>query len=91
MAGPGIEELFLQRAKRHTIANGVTIPVAAAEDIVAMKILAGRPKDIDDAAAILRARAEEIDTGLIRETLSMLEQALDQSDLLPLFDNLQKR
>jgi hypothetical protein len=40
LAGPGLEELFLERAEVHDV-GGVRIPVACAEDIVAMKLLAG--------------------------------------------------
>lgn len=85
LAGPGLEGLFLQRAQEHSI-EGVAIPVACAEDIVAMKILAGRPKDLDDVVAILAARSDAIRIELIRETLCLLEQALVQSDLLPAFE-----
>jgi predicted sugar kinase len=84
LAGPGLEELFLQRAQVHMV-EGVAIPVACAEDIVAMKILAGRPKDIDDVVAILAA-SDAIQVELIRDTLRLLEGALVQSDLLPAFE-----
>lgn len=87
LGGPGIEELFLRRAETVRI-GGVNIPVARAEDLIAMKILAGRPKDIDDAAAMLAARRKSLDLGLVRETLGLLEQALDQRDLLPQFETL---
>jgi hypothetical protein len=90
LAGPGLEELFLQRAEEHTV-EGVAIPVACAEDIVAMKILAGRPKDMDDAVAILVAREDAIRIELIRDTLRLIEQALAQSDLLPAFEQAHQR
>lgn len=82
LAGPGIEEIFLDRAQPTDVA-GVRVPVARAEDIVVMKILAGRPKDDEDVAAILSARGESMDHGEIESTLRLLEQALDQSDLIP--------
>jgi len=86
LAGPGIEEQFLARAEIRDL-DGVRVPVACAEDVVAMKILAGRPKDIDDAVAILDAQKATLDLALIRRTLGLLEQALDQSDLLPALDS----
>ena len=55
LGGPGIEELFLERAETHRI-EGVRVPSATVEDVVTMKILAGRPKDLDDAEGMLRAR-----------------------------------
>ena len=55
LGGPGIEQLFLERAETHRI-EGVRVPIATVEDVVTMKILAGRPKDLDDAEGMLRAR-----------------------------------
>jgi hypothetical protein len=83
LAGPGLEELFFTRVEDIRIGD-LRIPVASAEDLVAMKILAGRPNDLGDVAAILEARS--IDTGLVRSTLSLLERALDRADLLPEFE-----
>jgi hypothetical protein len=82
LAGPGIEELFLARAKVFEV-DGVRVPVASAEDIVVMKLLAGRAKDVDDVVAILAAHPDDLDLDLVRSTLRMLEEALDQTDLLP--------
>ena len=45
LGGPGLEQMFAERAEVKDIA-GVVVPVATAEDIVAMKILAGREKDL---------------------------------------------
>ena len=79
LAGPGLEELFFTRVEEHRIGD-LPVPVAAAEDLVAMKILAGRPKDLDDVAAILRARS--VDPERVRSTLRLREQALDRRDLI---------
>lgn len=87
LAGPGLEELFLSRAGLHDF-DGVLVPVAAAEDMLAMKILAGRPKDLDDAAAIVAAQRDRLDEGIARATLRVVEQALDRSDLLTVLDRL---
>ena len=87
LGGPGIEELFLERAETREI-EGIEVPIATVEDLVTMKILAGRPKDLDDAAGMLRTRAEEIDLGHVRRTLQLLEEALSQSDLLRQLDRL---
>ena len=82
LAGPGIEEQFLDRAEFHVL-EGVRVPIATVEDLVTMKILAGRPKDLDDAKGMLRARSEEIDLDHVRRMLQLLEEALSQSDLIP--------
>ena len=75
LAGPGLEDI-----------EGVSVPVIAPEDLVAIKILAGRPKDIEDARSVLAERAGTLDKEQIPSTLSALEQALSQSDLLPRFE-----
>ena len=85
LAGPGLEDLFLSRARPITMA-GVVVPVISPEDLIATKILAGRPKDMEDVRGILRERLRDLDLQLIRSTLAALEDALAQSDLLPLFE-----
>ncbi|XYH97269.1 nucleotidyl transferase AbiEii/AbiGii toxin family protein [Sorangium sp. So ce1128] len=81
IAGPGLEELFLERAQLHDL-DGIRVPVACAEDLIVMKLLAGRPKDIEDVVAILAAR-KDLKLDLARSTLRILEEALDRNDLIP--------
>jgi hypothetical protein len=59
-------------------------------DVVA-KILAGRPKDFEDARGVWRLHGRGLDIGRIRRTLGLLEQALGQSDLLPAFESILDR
>ena len=49
LAGPGLEDEFFARAESHDI-DGVAVRVVNVSDLVVMKILAGRPKDIEDVA-----------------------------------------
>ncbi len=84
LAGPGLEEQFLDRAVRVEM-EGLSVPVIAPEDLVVMKILAGRPKDIEDVRAVLAERLATLDTGRIEATLTALEQALARSDLMAVF------
>jgi Nucleotidyltransferase of unknown function (DUF6036) len=85
IGGTGLEEQFASRAQFHKFDN-VSIPVACAEDVIIMKILAGRDKDIDDVKAIIGVKSEQLDLDVIRETLGVLEVALDRSDLLPILE-----
>ena len=85
LAGPGLEELFLSRAVPVRMGT-LTVPVISPEDLIATKILAGRPKDIEDIRSILRERLSVLDLDSIRSTLALLEAALGQSDLRPLFE-----
>lgn len=90
LAGPGIEESFFERAGVREI-GGVRVPVVAADDLVAMKILAGRPKDLDDVRAIVHAQGGTLDLRRARATLGTLEQALNRRDLLPALEAILER
>ena len=82
LAGPGPEERFLERAEVRLI-DGVPVPVAAPDDLVVMKVLAGRPQDLEDVVAILVAQGPQVDLERAIATLRLLEQALDRRDLVP--------
>ena len=84
LAGPGLEEQFLDRAIVVQL-DDLSVPVISPEDLIVTKVLAGRPKDVEDIRGLLRSRASSIDLDYIRRTLTMVEEALGQSDLLPLF------
>jgi hypothetical protein len=85
LAGPGLEDEFLARAVVLDI-GGTAVPFISAEDLIVTKILAGRPKDTDDIRGVLAERGDRLDVDQIRRTLRMLEEALGQSDLRPVFD-----
>ena len=89
LAGPGLEEQFFARATERII-GGVRVPVVSAGDLVAMKILAGRPRDVEDVAGIIRAH-RDLDSESIRETLRLLERALDRADLVVELDRILAR
>ena len=82
LAGPGLEESFVQRAITVPI-EGLAVPVASPEDLIVMKILAGRPKDLEDVRSVLTEQSGNVDVRYMRSVLEILEQALGQSDLLP--------
>ena len=82
LAGPGPEEAFLDQAV-HLDIGGTEVPFASPTDLVIMKVLAGRPKDLDDVVGLLRARPAGLDLAEARAVLGQLESALDQSDLVP--------
>jgi hypothetical protein len=85
LAGPGLEEDFQARAVPVDI-EGVLIPVITAEDLIITKILAGRAKDIEDIRSVVHEHRGSLDIDRIRTILRLLEQALGQSDLLPVFE-----
>lgn len=81
LAGPGLEEQFLANAREWRLGEA-RVPVASPEDLVAMKVLAGRPRDLDDVGAIARVHREDLDLDRVRATLRLLERALDRADLV---------
>lgn len=85
LAGPGLEEQFLDRAVVVSLED-FSVPVISPEDLVVTKVLAGREKDLEDIRGVLRARAGTLDLDYIRRTLAMIEDALGQSDLRPVFE-----
>ena len=85
IAGPGLEEDFLRRAIAVEI-RGSRIPVISPEDLIVTKVLAGRAKDIEDVRGVIQERRASLDEARIRRLLGLLEQALGQSDLLPVFE-----
>lgn len=79
LANSGLEDLALSRATRVSIA-GVEVPVAHSTDLVVMKILAGRGKDLDDVRALLAAG--DVDREEVVDLLGQLEAALERDDLV---------
>lgn len=85
LAGSGLEDEFLDRARRTDI-GGTAVPLIDLGDLMIAKVLAGRPKDLDDVAGLWRVHAPKVDAERIRRTLRLLEEALSQSDLESTFD-----
>lgn len=90
LAGSGLEDDFLSRVRWLDI-EGVSVPTLEPADLIIAKVLAGRPKDIEDARGLWRARGKEIDTTRIESVLRLLEEALGQSDLIPVWSTIRDR
>ena len=86
LAGDAFEAEFLTRAKIRSIGK-VRIPVISPEDLIVTKIIAGRAKDLDDVAGVLRAQ-RRLNLARIRTLLRRIEEIMGQSDLLPMFEQL---
>ena len=87
LAGSGLEDEFLQRAVSIDI-GGTRVPVIEQSDLIIAKVLAGRPKDVDDASALWQLHGREMDASRIRHILQLLEEALGQSDLVSSFESI---
>jgi hypothetical protein len=73
----GFEQQTVSRAEAIDLA-GTTVFVATAEDLVIMKVLAGRPQDDVDLRGILLAQGEGLDWGYCVKLADELGRALDQ-------------
>ena len=89
LAASGLEDEFLDRARMMDL-GGTSVPLIDPEDLVIAKVLAGRPKDLDDARNLWRIRGHELDAERIQRTLRLLEEALSQSDLVPSFESIRR-
>jgi hypothetical protein len=87
LAGPGLEQRFLDEVQLQRIGKR-DIPMLSPENLIVTKLLAGRPKDLEDVRELVASRRSALDHGRIIELLTVLEQALDQSDLIPLYQRL---
>ena len=87
LAGSGLEEEFVSRAVLTDIA-GTAVPVIDLTDLLIAKVLAGRPKDLEDARALWSLHERNIDASRIRGVLRLLEEALSQSDLVSTFETI---
>ena len=85
LAGLGPEEEFLARVRVVSI-DGVSVPVISPEDLVVTKVLAGRPKDLEDVRGVLRQSSERFDDARVRALLRTLEEALGRSDLVSVYE-----
>jgi hypothetical protein len=82
LAGPGLEQLFLDSVTFERIA-GTRIPVIAPEHLIVTKVLAARPKDLEDVRELVAIRT--IDRREVVSLLREIEAALGQSDLVSKF------
>ena len=79
------EALAIERALRVPVGAG-SLRVATAEDLVVHKVLAGRPRDLEDVLGVLR-RQPGLDAAEVRRWLAELE-AIVQQPLVERFEGL---
>ena len=71
--------------------DGVQVPVIEMADLMVLKILASRPKELGDVVSLLRIHPNDLDSVRVRTVLKMLEDALGQSDLLSALEQCRAR
>lgn len=89
LASLPFEREVIERAVERTI-RGVTFRVATAEDLVVMKAIALRPRDVADIEALLDAHPT-LDLERIRSLLRTFTEALEADDFAGEFERLVAR
>ena len=87
----GAQALNAHGVPRLTADVDVTLRLELADLDRFAKILAGRPKDMEDAHALWRALGSSLDASRIESILGLIEQALDRRDLLPELASIRRR
>lgn len=87
LGGPGLEEHFLSRCESLTM-GGRSVRVPVAEDLVLMKLIAGRPHDLDDAAALVRAGAELSE---VEPMVEAVAEGLGEDDVRRALEEVKRR
>jgi hypothetical protein len=82
----GFEKTALERATRKKVAPGKSIPVCSAEDLVVYKIIANRPRDIEDVKMVILRQQDRLDERYIRRTLKDMEELVEDTDCVRRFD-----
>jgi hypothetical protein len=60
-------------------------------DLLVLKTLAGREKDLEDIRALLRSASDEIEVAVVRRRLDEIASLIDDSTLRALFDDQLKK
>src|SRR4029077_19564394 len=71
----------IHRAKKVTIAER-TVSVVTPEDLVLMKIISDRPRDLADAESIVRRRVSELDREYLEPRLRELATLLERDEIV---------
>jgi predicted nucleotidyltransferase len=88
LAAEGIEQEMLARARIIDL-EGVEVPVISVEDLIALKVLAGRRKDLEDVRGVLLAQAGRVDLDRTRAVLAVFQQGgHERAGLLAKLDGL---
>jgi hypothetical protein len=79
----GFERELIRRAPMESLGD-VSIRVATAEDLLLMKILAGRPRDTEDARGIVSRGGDGLDWEHVLEIGRQLGEAVGEDLVAPL-------
>lgn len=76
------ERELIHHSREISIDRKNRLKVCSAEDLIIMKVVSGRPKDLEDVNGILLRQGSSIDQSYVETWLKRFETALDRSDLV---------
>ncbi len=88
LGGPGLEELIAKQAKIRKLGS-VSVPLLRIEHLIVLKVLAGRPQDLADVAALLGLPDARIARVEIKALLRAIETELAEDRLVERFERLE--
>ena len=78
----GFDQQVVARATQVDF-DGVRVPVCSAEDLILMKLLAGRPRDLDDVGHIVERQMSALDWKYLVATAEGLQEATAEDLVAP--------
>jgi hypothetical protein len=89
-AALAVERDLIARAKPIQL-GGRAVNIATVEDLIWMKLISERPKDVEDARRLIRRFRLTLDRGYIEPRLRELSEALARQDILAVFEREMER
>jgi len=80
------ERQLLERARPKQLGSR-TIPTASVEDLILMKLMSERGKDLEDARRLIRRLRATLDRGYLEPRLKELAEALAQADIMQIYES----
>lgn len=74
------ERQAIRRAVRVELEE-VDVPFASAEDLLVHKLFAGRPRDLEDAAAVVRRKGDELDWAYLERWVGEFAEVPGREDM----------
>jgi hypothetical protein len=90
LGSPGLESWFLERAETMDV-EGTAVRVPLAEDLVAMKLISGRPRDLEDVVELIAFDPKAIDLASVRSLLAEIESGVGEEGFVSALDAIVAR
>jgi predicted nucleotidyltransferase len=79
----------IARAVRVSVA-GAQVPFSTAEDLIVHKLFAGRPRDLEDVAGVIRRKGPDLDWGNLAEWVERFSDIEGRGDLPSVLEDLRR-